>query len=161
MTDTGVVVLNDDRSLIKAMSIKTTKKHGQDDTRAAFIVEAVMEVVMSYADTNKVRVCIEDIPFNRGRATGKIFTRYGIYATLKYLLRKAGIETYSVTPTTLKNKFAGHGHAGKDAIAAAIRTRYHHVITNDNIADAFAAASICIAHLREKLKLVITKMPLE
>lgn len=159
MSDTGIVVLHDDHSVVRAFSLKTTVKHGHDDTRLAIIVDEIMKLVIEYASCNKVYVIMEAIPFSR-RATGKVFTRYGIFSTLKYLLRKEGIDTYVVGATTLKNKFAGKGTADKEAIMNAIFTRYQLVIKNNNVADAFACAAIGIAHLRNKLKLSIEKIPL-
>lgn len=160
LTHTGITVMHEDRSIIKVYAIKTTRKDGLDDQRVLKIAERIMSVIEEYSDTNKVRVGIEAIPFSKRGATGKIFTRYGLFQVLKYLLMKAGIETYVIGPTTVKNRFAGKGNVDKDAVIKAIFTKYKLTIKDDNVADAFACASLVISYVREKLKLSIERVPM-
>jgi Holliday junction resolvasome RuvABC endonuclease subunit len=156
LTGTGVVILQDDRSIVKAVCI--TSKPSSDLPRVDKIASTVLDLVKSYADDKKVYVIFESIPFSRN-PTGKSFTRHNLVFLLQWLFAKEGIETFSVTPTTIKNKFVGHGHAEKKAVIAAIHQKYRHTIKNDNIADAFAAADLLIAFIAKKLKLPIVKSP--
>lgn len=157
LADTGFVILQNDRSIVKAISIKTKPKM-LDLSRQAYIAETIFNTLEEYAGDRKIHVIIEAIPFSR-RPTGKHFTRTGAVDILKYVLVKAGYPVYMIGATTIKNRFAGKGNSDKDAIIAAIKKKYTYNIRNNNVADAFAAADLLIAYLGKKVKLTLELMP--
>lgn len=129
-----------------------------DMSRTRHIANSVVDTIESYSSGHRIYIMIEAIPFSRN-PTGKTYTRVEVIAVIKWELLKRGYPVYMVTATTLKKQFAGKGNKDKDAVKLACREKYNLNISNDNVADALAAADSLKRYILERARFPLEKMP--
>lgn len=77
-----------------------------------------------------------------GSAFNTVRIHGGYHAIIELWALEHGIEPRVYSPTTVKKRFGGHGHADKDAMMDAFERRFGHWPRGDNAADAAAIAVV-------------------
>lgn len=134
---TGVIILNSKGEVLCDELIKPKKLKGI--ARLKFIKDNLIKLLQKHKVTV---VAIEGYSFgSRGRATFSLGELGGV---LRLALLEGGLKYFDVSPSSLKSFVADNGAADKVMMRQAIIRKYRLDITEDNIADAYGLARMCL-----------------
>lgn len=137
LAKTGVIVLNSKGDVLCDELIKPGKLKGI--ARLKYIKDTLIKILQKHKVTV---IAIESYSFgSRGRATFSLGELGGV---LRLALLENGFKFFDVSPSSLKSFVAENGAADKVMMRQAIIRKYRLDITEDNIADAYGLARMCL-----------------
>lgn len=131
LTSTGYCLIDE----IEVLATRTLKTHDlRGMPRLRYIERALSEVLVKKPDL----VVMEG--YAMGVKGGRVFDIGEMGYAYKRILYTAGIETYIVSPKTMKKFVTGSGNAKKPQVQAALLTKWDLDITQEDEADACGLA---------------------
>lgn len=135
LSATGIVVLDENGSLLDAHAIKPKKLRGMP--RLKLIRNHIKELIVR---EDPELILIEGYSFgSRGRS---IFNLGELGGVLRLLFEDLELQYIDVPPTVLKKWVTGKGNADKEMMLASIEAKYGIKFDDDNIGDAFGLAKM-------------------
>lgn len=156
LTGTGVVVLNDGKTIEQKLIKSKPTPDGKPIDEVQRIEKIVSEILLIVKEYNPVIAVIEGLAFMVRNATALVQL-----SALNYMVRAMlmanDIQFIIVAPTSLKKFIASNGAAKKDAMLLETFKRYGVTILDDNVCDAYGLAQVGLALLGGNSK-ITTKL---
>lgn len=141
---TGIAAIDNNylhnNKVVKFDEIQTKKTNGIDNIdRCDYISDRVIDFVSIYPQAETF-IMIEDYFVGSNKQT--IIKLAELQTLIRYKLKQAGYNYFTIPPKTLKKEFCCNGNATKEEMIAQAKVLCFDT-SSDNIADAFALAYIC------------------
>jgi len=138
LTDTGIVVLDDNAKIVDQYSISTLSKD-QIEKRHVIIKTSIKNIIEKFQPN---RINIEGLSFgSRGQS---MLDLAGLHFVIRNFLYENNIFFEVIPPTTLKKFATGKGNVKKNLMLLYAYKTYGIEFQNDNICDAFFLARKCL-----------------
>lgn len=141
LAKTGVCILRDNQAELSLICTRGLR----GAQRLSYIDAAIRELIDSAG--NPVLGAVEGGAFDAG---GRLFQLGQVQGIAQLALYQAGIDLIEVAPNRLKKFFANHGGAKKDKMIEAAKHALGVEELDDNLADAYALASLAEAYHLQK-----------
>jgi len=147
LTETGVVIINDNGEALEERIIKTSPKDGIIERRFEIIMDDI-DIIRKVIRTEVIY--IEGLALNTKNA--KKFEMGALHHFIRFMLYKECIPHKVIPPKVLKKWTTGNGNAGKDKMKESCYKRFGIKYENDNLCDAYCLAAMALDNYNKEVK---------